>query len=52
MKPKGISTHRMRVKQVGEHALLPHQLAVDHHGEVDVEDYVVIDGETEDDAYQ
>ena len=36
--------------QVWEGTLLPHELPVDHHGEMDVQDAVVVDGEAQNDA--
>ena len=45
-------THRMGVDEITEAAALPHQLAIDDHREVDVEDDVVVDGESEHDADQ
>ena len=42
----------MWVSEVGEDALLAHQLAVHHHGQVDVQDDVVVDGQTQHDANQ
>ena len=42
----------MWVCEVGEDTLLPHQLAVHDHRQVDVEDNIVVDGETQHDANQ
>ena len=42
----------MRVYEIVEAAPLPHQLAIDDHGEVNVQDDVVVDGESEHDADQ
>lgn len=45
-------THRVGVAQVPERALLAHELPVDHHGEVHVQDAVVVDGQAQHDADQ
>ena len=46
------TTNRVRVSQVSEDALLSHELAVDNHGQVDIEDDVVVNGEPKDDTDQ
>lgn len=53
-KKEGIKwkTYRVPVLEVVEGALPPHELAVDDHGEVDVQDDVVVDGQAQDDPDQ
>lgn len=46
------ASYRVGVGQVPEGSFLAHELAVDHHGEVDVQDAVVVDGQAQDDADQ
>lgn len=45
-------SYRIGVGQVPERSFLAHELPVDHHGEVDVQDAVVVDGQAQDDADQ
>lgn len=42
----------MGVLEVGESPPLAQQLAVDHHGEVHVQDAVVVDGQAQDEPHQ
>lgn len=45
-------SYRIGVGQVPERPFLAHELPVDHHGEVDIQDAVVVDGQAQDDADQ
>lgn len=46
------NTNRIGVCEVPEGSFLAHELSVDHHGEVNVQDAVVVDGQAKDDADQ
>ena len=45
-------THRVRVSQVTERSFLPHELPVDNHGEVHIQDAVIVNRQAQDYADQ
>lgn len=42
----------MRISKVSESSFLPHELSVDHHGKVYVQNTVVVNGQAQDDPDQ
>lgn len=48
----GLSSYQVGVGQVPQSSFLAHQLPVNNHREVDIQDAVVIDGQAQNDANQ
>lgn len=47
-----VSCYRMRIRKVSESSFLPHELPVHHHGEVHIQNAVIVDGEAQYDPDQ